>query len=60
MDKFKRPMNPDKTVITERGWDLIFSLDSKFPNFASLSTHIISKLKMWLPYREDPLTEKLP
>jgi dynein heavy chain len=60
IDKFKKPMNPDKTVFSERSWDLAYSLDSRFPNFAGLTTHIISKLKMWLPYKEDPLNEKLP
>ena len=60
VDKFKKPMNPDKTMFSERSWDLAYSLDSKFPNFSNLTTHIISKLKLWAPYKEDPLTEKLP
>ena len=60
VDKFKKPMNPDKGIFPDRSWDLAYNLDSKFPNFASLTTHIISKLRLWLPYKDDPLTEKLP
>jgi hypothetical protein len=53
-------MNPDKTMFTERGWDLAYHLDSKFPNFSGFTSHLISKLKLWEAYKEDPLNEKLP
>lgn len=60
IDKFKRPMNPDKGMFSERSWDLAYHLDSKFPNFSGLTTHLVSKLKMWAAFKEDPLNEKLP
>jgi len=46
-DKSTQKQNPNKNIITNKGWELAEYLENTFPKFTGLTTSLTHKIKLW-------------